>query len=267
MRKTYLKKLPAYQFHQMQKFSDQVEHAVFGREGGVSMGPFNGLNVRFGVGDKETAVKKNRELICEVLGIKGVNLISADQTHSKNVLVVDEDSLAGHSEYDERSNTDALITNFPGAALMIQVADCQAILMYDQGNKAIAAIHAGWKGLKQDISGATVRMMKKHFGTKPENILVGIAPSLGPCCSFFSNPEKELPKSFHKYIDRQKRVDLWAFSLQQLQESGIKKENIELSRVCTQCGKGGGKGGKGRFFSFRAQLGITGRFGAVIMLR
>jgi hypothetical protein len=128
-------------------------------------------------------------------------------------------------------------------------------------------VHAGWKGLAQNISREAIGVMKSVYAVNPAKILVGIAPSLGPCCAFFSDPEKELPDEFHPFIDKKKRVDLWGFSLQQLQKAGIKKEHIELARVCTQCNGGPDIESRGRFYSFRGEKGITGRFGAVISLR
>lgn len=257
MRRTYFGKLPAYQFHSLQKFSDQIDHAVLTRGGGFSAAPYDSLNLSFSAGDSHEAVKRNRQLVLDAMGYD--RLVSANQTHSKNVRIVDSQFLQKADE--DCDGTDAFVTDVPEALLLIKVADCQALLMYEPEHKVIGAVHAGWKGLVQDISGETIRVMVKDFGARAENIMVAIAPSLGPCCAFFSNPEEELPVSFHAFIDKKKRVDLWEYSLKQLQGHGIKKGNIELARVCTQCSK------RGDFYSFRGQHGITGRFGAVIGLR
>lgn len=265
--------LPVHCFDIFQKFSGRVAHGVFTREGGVSDPPFDSLNVRFGIGDPAENVRKNRAQICAALGIKSANLISANQTHSKKVRMVDQEFLQSRLER-EIDGVDAFVTAMNGAALMIQVADCQAILMFDPVRGVIAAVHAGWKGLAQDISGETLRVMGERFGTDPADVICGIAPSLGPCCAYFSDPLNELPGEFHAFVDEQKRADLWSFSVMQLRTHGIREENIELSRVCTQCGGagtapgGGGRaGGGGRFFSYRGEKGVTGRFGVVIMLR
>lgn len=270
MRKTIINETPLYRFHLFRKFSDSVGHAVFGRKGGASEAPYDELNVRFGIGDKQSNVLKNRRLICKLLGLKDNSLVSANQTHSKNVQIVDEKFLAAVKSYGdafEVNDRDALVTDIEETGLMIQVADCQALLFYDPVKRVAAAVHAGWKGLAQDISGAAVEVMVKNFGADPSRLLVGIAPSLGPCCAFFSNPEKELPGSFLKYIDKHKRVDLWSYSIDQLQKHGLRKQNIDIAKVCTRCGKGGGKGCRDNFFSFRGQHGITGRFGVVIYLK
>ena len=267
MRKVFLKDLPAYQFHLLQKFSDQVGHAVFSRQGGISEPPYESLNVRFGLGDNHSNVKKNRKKICEALDIEEKNLISSNQTHSKNVKIIDEEFLNSHSAYQECDDVDGLVTNLPKIGLMVQVADCQGILMFDPVKRVVAAVHAGWKGLVNDVSGETVKVLVNDFDVDHKNILVGIAPSLGPCCAFFTNPESELPKIFHPFIDSKKRVDLWSYSTLQLQKRGIPKNNIELAKVCTQCGNGPSIEGPKKFFSFRGEHGITGRAGIVIALQ
>jgi YfiH family protein len=261
MRKVFLGGLPAFQFHLLQKFSDEVEHAVFTRKGGVSKPPFDSLNVRFGVGDKDTNVKKNRALICKALQIPPENLISSNQTHSNNVAVIDEEFMRFHPPMNELEDCDAFVTRLPGIALMVQIADCQGILMFDPVKKVIAAVHAGWKGLVKDISFETVKIMRRDFGVDPRNLLAGISPSLGPESAFFSDPFGELPKSFQRYIDEKSYVDFWSYSVDQLKSHGVLQRNIEPAKICTQKNEGG------RFYSFRGEHGITGRFGVVIMLR
>lgn len=259
MRKVYLQDVPAYQFHLLQKFSDQIDHAVFSRHGGVSKPPYDTLNVRFGIGDSHDNVDENRRIIMGALAYE--RIISANQTHSNNVQMVDDEFLRYQPKTEELDNVDAFVTNVKGALLMVQVADCQAILMYDPVKQVAAAVHAGWKGLTKDINGETLKVMRMNYDVDPKTVLVCIAPSLGPQSAFFSNPEEELPSSFHPFIDAQKRVNLWEYSLEQLQTHGVLKHNIELARVCTQ--QDNGK----NFFSFRRDHGITGRFGVVMALR
>lgn len=259
MRKAYIQDVPVRQFHLLQKFSDQIDHAVFTRHGGVSAAPFDTLNIRFGVDDVHGNVQKNRQIILDAFGYK--RLVSANQTHSNHVQIIDDEFLDFWPQDQECNDIDALVTNKKGIPLMIQVADCQAILMYDPVKQVVAAIHAGWKGLVQDVSGATLKVLRMHYGVDPATVLVAVSPSLGPQSAFFSNPEAELPFSFRPFIDNQKRVDLWEYSVQQLQSHGVQKNNIELARICTQQDEGR------NFFSFRHDHGITGRFGAVIALK
>ncbi len=252
--------MPGFQFDLLGGFSDRMNHAVFSRKGGYSKPPFDSLNISYSVNDDENDVKKNRAAICSNLKIDPPNLVTARQTHSKNILVVDETFMSQRHKYDEPDNIDGLITRLKGIMLMVKVADCQAILMFDPVKNAIAAVHAGWRGLVQDISGEAINALKEIYGTDPADLIVGISPSLGPCCSFFSNPETELPPDFKPFTDTRKRVDQWAYSIKQIERHGVHEKNIELAGVCTMCGGGGD------FYSFRAQRGITGRFGAGILL-
>ena len=261
MLKNYRKDLPFFQFHSLQKFSDEVDHSVLSRLGGVSQKPFDSLNVSLTVDDNADDVLENRRVICDAFDLPSERLISAHQTHSKNICVVDEHFLSEYQTNHDVDNIDAFITDISEVGLMIKVADCQAILMFDPYQKVVAAVHAGWRGLMQDISGATIETMKKKFGVRPEHLVVGIGPSLGPCCSFFSNPYQELSHEFVPYIADNNTVDLWKFSTEQLIRHGVQADHIELARVCSMCGAGG------KFFSFRRDRGVTGRIGVMISLK
>ncbi len=261
MKKTYFRGLFGFQFHLLQKFSDDVDQAVFPRKGGVSLAPYESLNVRFQIGDRPDDVKKNRELIMKSLGSDLPALISADQTHSSNVLVIDEEFIRYRHQEEEVQDTDGFITALPEVFLMVQVADCQGILFFDPVRRIIAAVHAGWKGLVKNIIPETLRIMHDQFQVDPAHVLVGISPSLGPCCSFFSDPIQELPSAFHPFILSDRQVDLWGYAIRQLEKAGVGSQNIELARICTQCDPGK------RFFSYRGDRGITGRFGCLIALK
>ena len=260
MRKVYFDKLPAYQFHLLQKFSDQVNHAVFSREGGSSEDPYASLNLSFSDYDKYDNVKKNRQAVCHALKLEDGRLLSMNQVHGDTIQVIDEAFLESFEPFSEINDLDGMVTNLKGVGLMVKIADCQGQIYFDPVKRVIASVHAGWRGLVKDISGRAIKIMKEKFRSDPQNIMVGIAPSLGPCCAFFSNPEKELPENFQKFVDPEKRVNLWEYSIEQLMSHGIQKENIELARVCTMCGGGL------KFYSHRRDHGIGGRFGVVISL-
>lgn len=256
---TSRKNLPVYEFEFLQKFAPSFQHAVFSRHGGVSSGAYSSLNVRFGIGDDAVNVQKNRKIISDVFGNSIDQLISANQTHSDHVQVVGG-SFGSGGEKDTFNDIDAFVCSEPNIACMIQVADCQAQILYDPVQKVFGIVHAGWKGLAKDVTGATIEILKSTFGSKPGDIVACIAPSLGPCCSYFSSPKTELPENFHQFIDDKNRVDLWSFAIEQLKSHSIKAENIQLTKLCTQC--------QGEdFFSYRRDKGATGRFGIIAMLR
>jgi len=235
MKRLSLKGLGCLKFHLIEGFSEEIEHAVFIRFGGISSKPFNNLNVSFQVGDKDKNVVENRHKIMQALNLR--YCVSAKQINGNHVLVIDEKVklklFANNKTTVEVKNMDALVTNQKQIGLMIQVADCQAILFFDPAKQVLGMAHAGWKGLKQDISGKVIETMKEDFDCNPENILVGIGPSLNFLNNEFSDPAQELGPAFIPYIMKGNKVDLWEFSRQQLISHGIQEKKIENARLDT----------------------------------
>ena len=195
---------------------------------------------------------QNRALIREELGLS--RLVSARQVHGDSVLVVD-----WLPEADvELADHDALMTNIAGLGLMIQQADCQAIMLYDPEHGAVANIHSGWRGSVANIIAKTVAAMTAVYKTRPGSLCAAISPSLGPCCGEFVNYRQELPKALHGYQARPNHFDFWAISRDQLRNSGVRSEQIEIARSCTVC--------EGDYFSYRRE-GLTGRFASVIGIK
>lgn len=229
----------------------KVVHGSYSRHRGSSGWPYDSLNVGLHVGDAQECVCENRERIKQHLGIE--RLISAKQVHGCEILSVTKRP----AEDAEHPGYDALITDLPGVALMIQQADCQAIMLHDPINKAVANIHSGWRGSVQNIIGKTVRAMRHEYGSQPRELLAAISPSLGPCCGEFVDYRDELPEPFHSYQVRPHYFDFWAISRDQLIESGVRRDHIEIAGVCTVCDP--------NYFSYRRD-GVTGRFASVIAL-
>lgn len=232
--------------------SENLAHGTFSRQGGVSGAPFDSLNVSHHVDDTDANIHANREKIKETLGIK--YLVSGHQTHEDKVYCVHEQP----KEDFEIRGYDGFITNIPEVGLMIQQADCQAVLLYDPVQKAVGIAHAGWRGSVANIVGKTINAMAAEYGTRPSDLQAAISPSLGPCCAEFVNYRLELPAAFHTYQVRENHFDFWAISRDQLCECGVRSENIEAAEICTVCNK--------EFFSYRRDK-ETGRFASVIGLR
>jgi YfiH family protein len=234
-----------------------VRHGIFSRHGGCSRGVYNSLNVSFGIGDSEEAVVKNRKQISGYF--EEGRLVFLEQVHGTDVcMVCDGGGSCGKKTFCDAGTGDAMITNVPGIFLVIQVADCQAVMIYDPENHVIANLHAGWRGNVQNIIGRTLNIMKDRFNSAPADLRVGISPSLGPCCAEFVNYQKEFPEIYWRFKDDGQHFDLWALSRDQLREEGVSAENISISGLCTRCHAD-------TFFSYRAQK-ETGRFAAVIGL-
>ena len=228
----------------------------FTRHGGVSSGKHTSLNVSFGNGDDHTNIDENRARIRRRIGME--RLISASQIHSSRVYLDRGNST--HSQ--EVDGYDALISNQPGTALMIQQADCQAVLFFDPVENVIGAVHSGWRGSVANIIGNTIERMGAHFGTDPKNLQACISPSLGPCCAEFVNYQEELPETFHRYETKDNYFDFWQISVNQLQESGLRPVSIRTTDVCTSCSDD--------YFSYRRAVRegdpVCGRHASVICL-
>jgi YfiH family protein len=245
-----------YTFPNLSRYPGMV-HGIFTRKGGNSTGPFESLNISFGVGDDKENVHKNRDLILDIFN--GKDIVSARQVHETDVIICKEKEDSDTNKYTEDFPVgDALISNKNQMLLMIQVADCQPIMLYDPIQRVAANIHSGWRGSVKNIIGHTINAMEDKFNCKSDDLIAGIGPSLGPCCAEFVNYKEEIPEFYWKYKVQENHFDLWAVSKDQLCNSGVLAQNICLSNICTKCHTE-------QFFSYRGE-GITGRFAAVIGL-
>jgi YfiH family protein len=270
-------------FLEFRKFSSfsGIRHGIFTRNSGISIGPYRSLNVSFGVGDKDRNVIANRKIISQC--IHGKDLVFLNQVHGNRTIVFAKNRCSYkvfdtasvfdgecseilhnpidnfHPEFERRLEGDAMVTNIPQKFLVMQVADCQSVLICDPVQQVVANVHSGWRGSINNIIGFTLQVMEKSFGCRVHDIVAGVGPSLGPCCAEFVNYEKEIPKVYWKYRDNNNHFDFWSISYDQLSEAGVPTENVELSRLCTKCDPK-------RFFSYRKE-GTTGRFAAVIGLK
>lgn len=243
-------------------------HAVSTRLGGKSEIPYLSLNLGLHTGDDVSVVRENRRLFCQAVGLDFNKVVTAEQIHGANVVAVGTQHAGkGVTEYATAiKGTDALITNEPNLALMLFFADCVPVLILDPIRKAIGLSHAGWKGTVAKIAQKTVLAMQSEFGTKPEECLVGIAPSIGPCCyevdSRVANQFKDEFVNWENILQPYQskwKLNLWLANQVQLLEIGVKSENIIISEVCTACNQE-------LFFSYRSEQGITGRIAAAICL-
>ncbi|HEY2810773.1 MAG TPA: peptidoglycan editing factor PgeF [Rhabdochlamydiaceae bacterium] len=246
------KKEKGIQWLEFELFADVncLTHGVFLRHGGVSNGAYASLDAGGRGGDPQAA-EENRARICHILGIS--DYACAYQVHGSSLVCVEEPQ-------KEIPNCDGMMTQKEKIALLVRHADCQAALFFDPKCKAIANVHCGWRGNVQNIYAEAVLQMQKQFGSLPENILVGISPSLGPQRSEFINYAQELPESFLPYQIKPTYFDLWAIARMQLEEVGILPHHIEIASLCTY-------EHPEDFFSYRRDQRITGNHATVITLK
>lgn len=249
--------LTSLRFNSLENFS-AISHAIFTRKGGLSQEPYDSLNTSFNVGDNPERVKGNRRIIQEIL--EASELVFCHQNHGSEIQIV-----SGPTDYHARkvrgtpTVADALVTNVPGKFLVIQVADCQPVVVYDPVGKVVANIHSGWRGSISNIIGRTIRVMRETFGSVTKNLLAGIGPSLGPCCAEFIKYRSEIPRVYWGYKTMNNHFDFWSLSRDQLLEAGMRGDHIFFSNLCTRCRTD-------LFYSYRRER-TTGRFAAVIGLR
>ncbi|WP_151942498.1 peptidoglycan editing factor PgeF [Aliarcobacter butzleri] len=209
-------------------------------------------NLAYHVGDIKENVDKNRQKLALKYDYKNENLCYMNQIHSANVVVVDENS----PKYID--NCDALITKTKNLPLMVMVADCIPILMFDEVKGVIAAIHAGRNSTFLKISEITSKKMIEDFSCKTENIKVIMGPSIQKCCYEVNDELKNIvEKSFGKEFVIGNNIDLQGINKKLLKNLGIK--NIEISSICTKCSNK-------PFFSYRKEKN-TGRFAGVITFK
>lgn len=256
-----LGELISYQFKSID--GREVVHAIFTRLGGLSREPYAALNVGRSVGDDADVVAANVERVYRAVGVRPESVVTPYQVHSNRVQAVG----AEHGG-QVIPNTDGLITNTPGLALLLRFADCQPILLYDPLRHALGLAHAGWRGVAKGMARRAVEAMAETFGTRPADLRVGLGPAIGACCyrvgdevaaaMGYTLPDWEAAMQPDPSGEGW-RLDLSAANAQQLAAAGVRVRHVERAGLCTSCHHD-------EFFSHRADGGRTGRFAAIAYL-
>ena len=260
-----------------------LRHGFSTRRDGVSL--LDGdpvLNLSFTDWDSRENVFENRRRFQSALGAVDLPLVTLKQIHSDVIHVFD-------SAPSESCRGDALLTNRPGLLLAVQTADCVPVLLVDPKKRAIAAIHAGWRGTLARIVAKTIGAMQMHFATRPRDLLAAIGPCIGPCCyevgtevatqflsqfpdasSYFDelrtgdepNPLQWLNMAppGHQPPPKNVLLDLRKANRSQLLAAGLQPRNIHVVDLCTACRPD-------LLFSYRKQGPGTGRHLSAIALR
>ena len=183
------------------------------------------------------AAKQARDRLCEALGLPSGSLSFAKQIHSADVAV------AGPGQNEASGflpDADALISNAEGAALAVFTADCVPILMADPESGAMAAVHAGWRGMTSGVIENALAAMKREFGTNPQGVSARLGPCVGLCCYEVGGELLErLSDSDRKHLRPREtggpRLDLDACCRTRLEAAGVNPKNVFSAGVCTKC--------------------------------
>lgn len=238
-----------------------VKAAMSLRGGGVSAAPWDQLNLGLGAGDDAAAVAENRARFALAIGAHPVWL---RQVHGIHVL-----RLSGAHPKRDDGPADAAWTTEPGLACTVQVADCLPVLLAARDGRAVAAAHAGWRGLSAGVLEATLQALQHGAGVAPCDVLAWLGPCIGPrqfevgedvLRAFGQTPGSVDAASF---VDRPRPdgAARWLANLQHLARlrlaaAGVSE--ISQARSCTV-------EDRSRFFSFRRDA-VTGRLAAAVWL-
>lgn len=246
-----------------------IRHGFSTRLGGVSKGFLSSMNLDFSREDRSNVVK-NYQLICESIGLNKNDLVLSQQVHDTKIRVVSSaDKGKGIIKERDYKGIDGLITNVTGIPLATFYADCVPLYFVDTKNHAIGLSHSGWRGTVNRMGEVTLKAMNDNFGTSPEDVIALIGPSICQDCyevskdvadAFYGNFRKEQwDEILFKKEDGKYQLDLWKANYHIFLDSGVKSENIHISKVCTSCNKE-------LLFSHRATNGERGSLGAFLML-
>ncbi len=234
------------------------------RRGGYSQSPFHSMNLSPTTGDDPDLVRRNLGKFMDAWGGKFSRVWYLSQVHSKTVIdtaTVDRRGLG----VMKVGQGDGLISAYPGDMLITFHADCAPIYLVDPERKVIGLGHAGWRGTGLDMGGALVRAMMAGYGSDPEAMMAAVGPSISRCCYEVDRMVVDELRSL-PYLDRvisqwgkRWRLDLEQAQVESLVQSGVPRERIYASRLCTSCRTAD-------FYSHRRDGSLTGRMVAALGL-
>jgi YfiH family protein len=248
--------LSLWQFEQLAKYPE-VRHFVTDRRSDGDETPFT---LSYSSHPDRAFIDANRLKLAGAIGVAANRLFFPSQVHETRIVTVTVET-----QKEDLMKTDALITNEKGICIAVMSADCVPVLLYDRLTKSVAAVHAGWRGTVASIVSKTIQEMITQFGTKPEDIVAAIGPSicqesyevgaevLEEVRRVFGTPEKLIVKT----LPGKGKLDLWQANKIQLLNAGVSEHNIEIGGLCTS---------KNNDHFFSARKGDKGRFAAGIVL-
>ena len=216
-------------------------HCFSTRQGGVSEGIYESLNLGANRGDFPAAVLENYHRLGAEVGFKTENLVFTQQIHEDSIRLVTSENRGEGLYRPVIMSCDGLITQDKDVALTIFTADCTPVLLYDPISQSIGAVHAGWRGTALGIVEKAVEAMISNFDCDPANITAAIGPCISRCC--FETTD-DVPcamldalgddaKAFIMPVKQKFMVDLKGLNALWLHRAGV--HNIDITQDCTCC--------------------------------
>ena len=270
---------------------DKIEHLFTTREGGVSEGQFRSMNFSVKLGDEPGNVLENYARVAKVLHCRAADVTGTVQTHTTNIRRVTEKDRGKVAVFPaDYGDVDGLVTNVKGIVLAAYTADCVPVYFVDPVNEAIGLAHSGWRGTAANMAGKMVLRMEAEFGTKPEDLLVAIGPSI---CQKCYEVDETVAGVFREVLGEAKQereciraagtypmcgrdglrgvlepgrargkwqLDLWLANLILLLRAGVLPQQVDVTDLCTA-------ENSDILFSHRASQGKRGNMGAFLKLK
>jgi polyphenol oxidase len=250
-----------------------LRHGFSTRMGGVStVYRGNSLNLGWTKEDDAALVAENRRrFLVDVCGTDdGFSLVGVRQVHSGLVRVVREQDGASEGRLQTAEGKavlegDGLITDVPGVLLAVGTADCVPVLVVDAEKRVVGAFHAGWRGTVARIVEHGVAMMTTEYGSRVEDMVAAVGPSIGACCYSIGEEVRADFEAKFDYAEElfsrgnadELRLNLWEANRRQLLDAGVAESRISVVGECTACARDAG--GALRYFSHRGEKGVAGR--------
>ena len=214
------------------------------RHGGCGSGTYGTFNCTPYTGDEPAIVRTHQDQLCRLIGISPEHLVIPYQTHSCNILIIDEafDRLTRDARHALLQEKDALITPLKGTCLCVSTADCVPILLHDATHGVVAAIHAGWRGTVSNIVAHTLETMHEAYGTCGTDVHAIIGPSISLAAfevgievyQAFEQADFPMQQIAQWQPGKEKyHIDLPLANRLQLLAFGIPDHHIHDSRICT----------------------------------
>ncbi len=185
--------------------------------------------------------------------MSGSKLVLPVQVHGDRVFCADARALqAAPKAQGRQPEADALITSCRELPLAIRTADCLPVFLFDTGNRAIAMIHAGWKGMHKTIISKTIKQMRQKFSTEPGDLIAVLGPAIRQCCYEVGEEFKGFFNGFVSSRDNRLYFDIASAAVSEFLKAGVDDGHIYDSAICTSCRND-------EFFSFRREGQSAGR--------
>lgn len=220
------------------------------------------MNLGTATGDLPSRVAVNRERFFAVFGLTPEKVHGVRQVHGREIFVVREkEAVPAETELPA---ADGLVTAVPGVAVTTVHADCVPVIIVDPVHRAVAAVHAGWRGTLDGIVFSALATMRMEYQTDPADCWAAIGPAIGKCC--YQVPRERVELFYRRWPDlpglapAADRLDLAGINRDLLRKAGLAVENIDLAGICTSCRRE-------EFFSYRRDRGETGRMLSLAFLK